>query len=420
MTKVLFVDDDPVVVQVYQRGLEKLGLQVQSVDGGLPALAALRESKPDAVVLDLMMPVYSGVEVLKFMRAHADLADVPVVVLSNAYLGELVEQATALGAQGALPKSGCTPARLAKYLGDLLGRTFASSTPLSPPETSSPQSSTAESPEPPSTASSNQAKAAPEPTAAESAAHQVFKAQARQDFLKNAAGTRKALRKLFKEFSDARNERERSLRLEALYRKLHFLSATAGLADCHLEAQMASVLEALLFQMADQPARIGPSVMRTTGLAFDFLDDLFELDASPRVPLPASARVLVVDDDELSNRFVVAALRRVQLEAESTTHPFTGLDWLQQKRYDLVVLDVMLPEIDGFEFFVRMRALRDYEHTPVIYVTSLVDFEAAAKGELPDGAGLLAKPVLATELAVMVVMYLIKSRLWTSPSSEQP
>jgi CheY-like chemotaxis protein len=343
-----------------------------------------------------------------------------VVVLSNAYLGELAEKATALGAQGALPKSGCTPARLAKYLSEVLGREFASSAPLSPPPASSPQSSTEESQKPPTTASSKQAQAAPEPAAGESAAHQAFKAQARQDFLKNSDATRAALRQLFKEFSEARNDRERSLRLESLYRKLHFLSATAGMADCHLEAQMATVLEALLFQMADQPARIGPSVMRTTGLAFDFLDDLFELDASPRVLPPPTARVLVVDDDELSNRLVVAALRRVQLEAESTTHPLTGLDWLQQKGYDLVVLDVMLPEIDGFEFFVRMRALRDYERTPVIYVTSLVDFEAAAKGELPDGAGLLAKPVLATELAVMVVMHLIKSRLWTSPPPEQP
>ncbi len=407
MTKVLFVDDDPLVVHVYQRGLEKLGLQVQGVGGGLAALTALRQSKPDVVVLDLMMPTFSGVEVLKFIRQQPELADLPVVVFSNAYLGELAQEAKAIGVQGTLPKAGCTPALLTQRLGEILEKNSVSAESLSPPVTSSPIHS-AEPQEPPV---SIEASAPVEPATGTSAAHLEFKAQARQDFLKHTAGTRAALRQLFKEYSEARNDRERSLRLESLYRKLHFLSATAGLADCHLVTQMASVLEALLFQLVDQPARIGPSVMRTTALAIDFLDGLFERDSGERAEPPPNARVLVVDDDELSNRLVVAALRRVQLQAESTADPLTGLHWLQQKRYELVVLDVMLPGIDGFEFFVRMRALPEYEQTPVIYVTSLVDFETAAKGELPGGAGLLAKPVLATELAVMVVMFLIKSRL---------
>src|SRR5437588_12467821 len=104
MSKVLLVDEDPVVLKIYGDGLSKHGLEIESAADGLEAVKVLRTRKPDLVVLDLMMPKFSGVDVLKFIRAQKDLAGMPVVVLSNAYMGDLAREAVALGVQEALPK----------------------------------------------------------------------------------------------------------------------------------------------------------------------------------------------------------------------------------------------------------------------------------------------------------------------------
>ncbi|MCS7338192.1 MAG: response regulator, partial [Verrucomicrobiae bacterium] len=112
MKTVLFVDDDPIVVAVYKKWLERNGLSVEVAKDGLAALKYLENQTPDIVVLDLMMPNVSGVEVLKFMRADKRLKDVPVVVFSNAYMTELAQEAMAAGAPKSMPKTGCTPALL--------------------------------------------------------------------------------------------------------------------------------------------------------------------------------------------------------------------------------------------------------------------------------------------------------------------
>src|SRR5947209_4525523 len=104
MKRVLVVDDDPIVVKIYQKGLSQLDLEVETAGDGLAAVKALRHSKPDLVVLDLMLPKFSGVDVLKFIRSQAELADLPVVVLSNHYMDELAQQAVAAGVQKALLK----------------------------------------------------------------------------------------------------------------------------------------------------------------------------------------------------------------------------------------------------------------------------------------------------------------------------
>lgn len=412
MTKVLLVDDDPMVLRIYQRGLAERGMEVQIAGDGLKAIKALREAKPDAVVLDLMMPQFSGVEVLKFIRGQADLANLPVVVLSNAYMDEMAREAAAIGAQRSLLKVGCKPSLLAECLRELLAGAASQlepsqlvAAPASAPAAAKPPP--ADSPVPPPGVS---LPPAPAPARTETG-DTKFKDQAREDLFHHAAETRAAIRQMCRAFEQAANDKERVLRLETLYRKVHFLSATAGLAGCHLLAQVASAFEAMLFQMMDRPERTSPSVMRTTHLAVEFLESLLEPGSiSAAAPL-SPAQVLVVDDDALSNRLVVMALRQAHLQARSIQDPQAGLQLLQQHRFDLVLLDIGLPGIDGFEFYKRLRAMPGYQSTPVIYVTALVDFDQSANNMLAGGEDVIAKPVLPTELAVKTVMHLAKAQL---------
>jgi CheY-like chemotaxis protein len=408
MTRILLVDDDPIVLKIYQDGLGQLGAQVTTAADGLAAVRTLRTVKPDAVVLDLMMPRFTGVDVLKFIRSEPTLKALPVVILSNSYMDELAAQAAALGVQKALLKVSCNPSVLFGLVNDIVAGRASSEDPSfllavpdrrpPPPKPPGPQV------EPARTVPVPRVNPVPTVTA-------EFNARARESFLQNSRATCATLRSLCQDFTGASTPAERNPRLQALLRKVHFVTAMAGLAKCHRLAQMASVFEALLFELNGKPAAASPSVSRTIASTVDVLALLFDCarDSEPEALL--SAQALVVDDDPLSNRLVVSALQRAQLQASSTEDPQDGLQRLQERRFDLVLLDIAMPGMDGFELCRRLRNLPGYVKTPVIFVTARGDFENRAKSLLSGGDDLIAKPVFPMDLAVKAVGLLLKRQM---------
>ena len=408
MTTILLVDDDPIILKIYQDGLGRLGARVATAADGLSAIRALRGSRPDVVVLDLMMPKFSGVDVLKFVRSEPALKDLPVVVLSNSYMNELAAEAATLGVQKALLKVRCTPSILLHTIQDAVrGVVSSDDTALlfagdaqipPPPGPPKPQP-------PPAPATPPPPPTWPPPAPAD------FQAQARHSFLQSAGATCAALRELCHAFTGARNPAERDVRSQALCRKVHFIAAAAGLAQCHRLAWMASALEALLFELNGQPAAATPSVLRTVAGTVDFLALLFDCARETDSEPPAAGQVLVVDDDPLSTRLVVSALQRAQLQAYSSHRPTEALKWLQERRFDLVLLDISMPEVDGYELCGRLRRLPGYAKIPVIYVTIHSDFEHRAKSLLSGGDDMITKPVFPMELAVKAVALLLKRQM---------
>ena len=405
MLTILLVDDDPLILRLYRDGLTRLGAQVAVAPDGLAAIQALRAARPDVMVLDLMMPRCSGVDVLRFVRSDPKLKTLPVVVVSNTYMKQMAAEAAALGVEKALLKVSCTPSILLSTIKEVLAGESGSSEAsdlLAAPKPSLPV------PPAPAPVAPRPVKL-PEPAPVEakpSAAE--FQAKARRDFLQNAPATRAAIRSLYHAFVTESRPAERDLRLQDFYRKLHFVSATAGLAKCHHLAQMACAFEALLFELIGKPDAIRPSMLRTIASAVDFLVLLFDGAREADLDAPLSAKALVVDDDPLSNRLVVAALTRAQLQARSTDDPLIGLQWLKETHYDLVLLDIEMPGMDGFELCRRLRTLPGYQQTPVIYVTSHSDFESRAKSIMSGASDFISKPVFPMELAVKAVAYLLK------------
>jgi CheY-like chemotaxis protein len=270
MINILLVDDDPDILKLYQEMLAQQGAHVTTAADGMAAIQALRGSKPDVVVLDLMMPKFSGVDVLKFIRSTPELKTLPVVVLSNSYMNQLAAQAAALGMQKALFKVSCSPAILFEIINDILaGRTGTenSSHLLAVPERlpAAPSMSAIISPGSPQ---------APAPSEAQTATE--FHTKARRSFLQSAPVTCTAMRSLCQAFLSEPKESEREMKLQNFYRKIHFIAATAGLAQCHHLAQMACAFEALLFELSSKPAAIGPSVSRTIAATVDCLALLFD------------------------------------------------------------------------------------------------------------------------------------------------
>ncbi len=111
--RVLFVEDDPSVAQMYKLKLELDGYSVTVAPDGEEALRLATEAPPDIVFLDIRLPKMDGLAVLERLREGEGTRHVPVVILSNYSERELVEKGLKLGALEYLIKSQTTPAKLA-------------------------------------------------------------------------------------------------------------------------------------------------------------------------------------------------------------------------------------------------------------------------------------------------------------------
>jgi DNA-binding response OmpR family regulator len=82
MPKILVVDDDPDIVETVSMMLEARDYQVVPAYGGVEGLQKARSEKPDAIVLDVMMPDKDGFEVCKEIKKDPALMDIPVLLLT--------------------------------------------------------------------------------------------------------------------------------------------------------------------------------------------------------------------------------------------------------------------------------------------------------------------------------------------------
>lgn len=80
--QILVVDDEPDILELVRFALTQEGFAVTTAATGQAALDALKDSRPDAVVLDLMLPDFSGTEVCRRIRANAETAALPILMLT--------------------------------------------------------------------------------------------------------------------------------------------------------------------------------------------------------------------------------------------------------------------------------------------------------------------------------------------------
>lgn len=113
IVRVLLVEDDPEVAQMYRLKLELDGYAVEVAGDGLQALLKAMANPPDILFLDLRLPKMDGLGVLEVLRQDERTRKLPVVILSNYSEQELVERGLKLGALDFLIKSQTTPARVA-------------------------------------------------------------------------------------------------------------------------------------------------------------------------------------------------------------------------------------------------------------------------------------------------------------------
>ena len=119
--KIVLAEDEPQIARLVEFKLKKEGYSVTTKENGEEALKAIKEDKPDLVLLDIMMPVMGGYEVLRRLKEDEDLKSIPVIMLTARAQEKDVVKGIDMGAEDYITKP-FHPAELLARVKRILGK----------------------------------------------------------------------------------------------------------------------------------------------------------------------------------------------------------------------------------------------------------------------------------------------------------
>jgi CheY-like chemotaxis protein len=221
---------------------------------------------------------------------------------------------------------------------------------------------------------------------------------------------RKMIRLLQEASQNAVQSAQRRFLLDALdeVRPLKNLAKSAELLPLH---QVTCAVEMLLKQLTGKTSNMNSSSLRTATFGVTLLEELCQPGLKPDLLSDPPLRLLVVDDETFSRYALSNSLKRGLSEPDVAETGESALTLAAKRAYDLILLDVQMPGMDGFELCSRIHETVPNRATPVVFVTSLRDFDARANSILCGGRDLIAKPFLTFELTVKALTLVAKERL---------
>jgi CheY-like chemotaxis protein len=123
--RVLLAEDDRFLRRACEQSLRQRGYTVISAPDGEAALQLARRERPDLILLDMLMPRMTGLDVLRALKAGAQTREIPVLVLSNSSREQDVQEVTRLGVVAYLVKANLSLQELGERVAGILSGTGA-------------------------------------------------------------------------------------------------------------------------------------------------------------------------------------------------------------------------------------------------------------------------------------------------------
>ena len=124
------------------------------------------------------------------------------------------------------------------------------------------------------------------------------------------------------------------------------------------------------------------------------------------IPLMAKKKVLVIDDSAEVREYMRETLRRLGLEAVTAITGKVAIAKAREHEPDLILCDLMLPDMDGFEVCGELRKLDEVSETPIIFVSSVSSEKHMERGMEAGANEYLVKPLKAEDVKSLVERYL--------------
>ena len=217
-----------------------------------------------------------------------------------------------------------------------------------------------------------------------------------------------AMRRSFQAFS--RDQKQIGLlgELETQSRTIAERAMHDGFSILH---SVGSAFASMLGDLLEVPSQITQSTLRTLNQGIEFIALLLSDPEIEKSVLLSEVRAFVVDDDENTALTAVEALHLVGIQAVHAESSSAAIAELASTPYDLILLDVHMPDLDGFELSAQIRNMAPHAETPIFFVTGDASQENRVKSSLRGAVEFIAKPFSVQELAVKALKSVITGRL---------
>jgi DNA-binding response OmpR family regulator len=365
----LLIHGDLLLQQFYREKLEQAGTAVE-VRNDLDGIEALLSNhKPDVILLDLVHQQGRAINFIKLLRADPSTEKIPLLILPTV-LNELANAAFEAGATKVINAADNPIASIITAVKNALGQRELLK-------------------------SSIHTFFRPEDSWGES----IFR-----DALKVINEMRQCLPGL-----TATPPEPAALR--KLWVLVHGFAGRAGLLPARPLGQFLEALDLLMHDLNEAPEQLNPSTLRTIGQALDFLAKITNPNALADLANPASAKILIVDDEPGALQFISAALHLADLKVETADSPSACLKKIGDDYWDLIFLDIGLPQVDGFQLCTKIRTIEKLKTTPIVFITGMASFKNKATACLSGGNDFVGKPFNLCELGVKALTWLYRGQL---------
>ncbi|HEX4084355.1 MAG TPA: response regulator [Chthoniobacteraceae bacterium] len=364
MKRVLLITEDQLVSNYYRLRFESMGITVDAARSNDSARRMARDRNPDLTVIDPIMTGLSPIALIEGLRDCLGSKEMWIISRLPNAVGKAMEKAGANRVQG---RGGELEGSLFIHVAEALG--------LPAPDS------------------------AKDRDEHDAWVHSVCEAAP------------EAINNLRVSLHDFVKDPRAGTGLYELFRQAHQLSHRVGMLHIEALGRLTSSLEGLIYDLYAMPEQINPSIVRTVSQAIDFLVVLFEEKNVPRLKDPASADVFVVDDEPPARQMIAAAMRLVGLKITCADDSEMALSVLGDNTFDLIFLDVHMPNTNGFELCTQIRQLEDHHKTPIVFITGMNTFQNRAQGSLSGGNDFIGKPFNLLELGIKALMWIFKGQL---------
>jgi CheY-like chemotaxis protein len=174
--------------------------------------------------------------------------------------------------------------------------------------------------------------------------------------------------------------------------------------------QLASAAEGLLKELSQNLQKVTPSALRTLGECLNTLEKLRASETGGNLA-ERPYQFLVVDADLVSCRALSQALAIGAGRPDFVVNGETALAHANTQTYDVIFMEVQMPDMDGFDLCTQIRNSSLNQATPIIFVTSWSGFDARMESALCGGSDLIAKPFSNCEVTLKVLTHTFEARL---------
>ncbi len=197
--------------------------------------------------------------------------------------------------------------------------------------------------------------------------------------------------------------------MEELVRHAAAIAAESEAAGC--SHKLAKVLEGMVRDLSKRPELANPALLRTLSQAVDFLITLQEGRNVSRANSLPRGSIFVVDDDPGILDAIVPSLEQADVDVSCAEQAKKGLKILSDKKFDLVLLDVGLPEMNGMDLCTKIRNLPHQKKTPIVFLTGMDTVQNRVQSMLSGGNDFIGKPFNTWELAAKALIWVLKGQL---------